>query len=412
MDKLYESDNPNYKFIKGYLIYVGILCAIFLGVIGYLCFRLYKYQKNTELEAEQQTEEAEEDSYEDEEKDAQRCFTDYIDSLGINGWVNVYFNDHPERLDSEETVNEFLTEKIMNSGYSCYKAADFSLEAPEYVVMADGETLAEVILSKNGDNWEVSKADVLLTGDNSVTVKAPADSKVYINGHELLEDSVTVNKQAATLEDYDDDLENPIIFNEYVIDGMISDTADIQTEDGSLIYNDCDDTYYEAVTDSESSRDKAEQFVKALLHYYASGKENTEANQSEVLSYVAGSSNASKVIYAAASGLEWVTADYSLSYTTSTQKPLKIADNAYFVDVNYDLEGGRNNSSSDDKDDSDAESEDTDAEDAADGDDGSEGDSSDADGEETADDNSHGVYRVYFLDTGDGYRIVEFAGVK
>ena len=405
MDKLYESDNPNSKFLKGYLIYVVVLLVIALGVTGYLWFRLARYQAGIEAEAEEEALDSGETSAEDDEKAAQKCFTEYVESLGAEGWKNIYYADHPERMDTEEDVLSFVTEKIMDSGYSCYKADDFAPEAPKYVLMVDGTTIAEVSLLKNGNDWGIEKAEILLTGDNTITIKAPAGSNVYVNGNELSEDYITVEKEAATLEDYDEDLENPVIFNKYTISGMIGDAAEVQVDNGYLA---CDDTYYDIISDGQSKQEKAEEFVKSLLHYYAMGKENTESNQAEALSYVAGSSNASKVIYAAASGLEWVPADYSLSYTTETSEILKLADNCFCIDVAYELEGGRNNSSK-----TEDNSADTMAED-------SEGESEDnapddgTDDEETQDDNSHGVYRVYFLSTSDSddFRIVEFAGIK
>lgn len=369
-------EGPNSKFIRGYLIYIAIFAAIALGVMVFLWIKLANYQANAEAEevSENMHSIEVEGGFADESEElrAQRVFTDYISSLDASGFTNLYFANHPERLDSVEDVNTVVTDKIINPGFDSYKARDFSMDVPKYVIMSNGETLGEFTLTKNGSDWSMGTSELLIGGDNKLTIRVPAGKTVTVNGHELLEEYVDTTEEVYELYAYEEALENPAVIKTYTINGLITAESEVIVDGASLT---CDGTYYDFAPSGDETRGKAEDFVKALLHYFAMGKENTSGNQGAALSYVASGSNASKVIHETASGLEWVGANYSLSYTTETSEPMRLSDNCYFIDVSYHLT-----------------------------------DSSKAAVEPTEDEHSNGVYRVFFLDSGKGYAIVEFAG--
>lgn len=380
-------DNPNSRFLKRYLIFVISFAVVLLGITVFLWFKLAGYQKN--IEAEENA--ADPGSIEvmgefndsDEELRAQHVFTEYASELNADSIVNLYFANHPERLDSVETVSALVNDSIILPGFESYKASDFSMDAPKYVIMAGGEIVGEFTLARNGSEWNVASSEIFLGGDNILTVKAPATSGLMINGHEIADGSLESTESVAELYAYEEDLVNPVIFKNYSISGMISPQSEVTADGGNMAY---DGIIYEYSSEGSENKEKANDFVRALLHYFAMGKENTAGNQGTALSYVASGSNASKVIHETASGLEWVGANYSLSYTTEPSEPYKLADNCYFIDVEYFLTDSSKVS---------AQPEDE-TEEAA---------------EPEEDENSHGVYRVYFLDQGKGYAIVEFAGI-
>ena len=352
-------------FKKRYLIYLGVLLLVVLSLLTALWIRMKHYQESVDAEStEAVNEEVQEVSTEDIERAAQKVFTEYADSLTLEGWVDLYYQEHPSHFDSEEDVKALITEKILNANTSRYRASDYTMDEPKYLI-TDGETpLFEVSLTGSEENWEITEKRLFIGGSESAVITAPSDCVLKINGGELSEEYAEVEKAAASVDGYDEELTDPVIMNTYTVSNLLNADSDVTAEGASLSI---DGNFYMVADTGEDLTSRASSFIKSLLDYYASGKENTDANESEVLSYVAGGSRASAIINSAKSGLEWVTPDHSVTYSIETSEALKLADNCCLVDVSYGPEGGEDDT---------------------------------------------GVYRVYFLDEGSGYRIVLFEGIR
>ena len=403
MDNKLYVDNEISGFKRGYLIYLGILFVLIMGLLITLWVRMGKYQKNLDEELTKTViEESQTVSTEDSERAAQKCFTDYADSLTLEGWVNLYYVSHPDGFDSEADVSALITEKIMGASLGKYRAADYTAEEPKYVITADGEGVASFTLSGSENNWTIAATRVFLGGNETAYITAPSDCTVRINGSELTEEFTQIEKAAATVDGYDDALTNPVIMNNYTISGLLNAESDV-TAQGA--YLSVDGNFYSSVDDS-SYIDRARSFIESLLHYYASGKENTDGNASAVMSHVASGSKAASIITSAKSGLEWVPPNHSIHYDIECSEVCKVADNCYFVDVAYTPQGAGADTAND------AQAADDGEDSEGDGTDGSDADDMGASSGTQEAVKGAGVYRVYFLDDGSGYRIVLFEGIR
>lgn len=367
-------------FFRFYKIYIAVISVLLLGVLAFLWIKLMSFQKNYENDKLQMlavTQEEYEESSEEKEKNAQQCFDNYLKGMSIDEWVRLWYEKYPDKLDDKDAVAAFISEKILSSGYECYKASGYSVAAPQYYLI-DGKTpLALFELTPKGNSYEVSNVQILICGDEVLTADVPSNCALYINGSEVLDTYKTGSGKEYSAANIAEDLVNPVTFDTYSIEGLIAvpDMSAIKAS-SKVSGNDAqvavDGRFYE-VLDKVASieyQNKAMDFVQSLLAYYTKGKENAESNMQNVLSHVVSGSNASKVINDSYSGIVWTTADSSIHYVLEQSPVYVIADNCYCVDIEYTDEN---------------------SEDAA---------------------HSGGVYRVYLLDKGNGFGIVDFAGIK
>ena len=363
MNSLKKSDNRG--FIKGYLIYLSVLLAVLIAVLSFVWVKLIKYQRGIDSEAVKSGEgdfaiEAEGD-LEAEIDDAalnsaaMAVFSDYIDSLSDGDWVELYKNSNPQCLDKDEDIIQFLRENVLSYKNSRFRASDYTVDEPKFLIGTKSEGKASFILEKSGTNYSILNVNILKKGEESVTFTAYEGALIHINGNDFAQEAD--EKSFAEVSDYVQEMNNPSQLNVYTLNALINPEALIEVENS---YAASDGIYYESVIDASDFVRKSEDFIKALLKYYSQGKSNVEGNMANVLSHVDGQSEAAKVIRETKSGLEWVTPQ-EISYEVTSSEVCKMADNCRFVEVT------------------------------------------------SAADN---IYRVYFLDTGGGYKIVQFACVK
>lgn len=379
-NEYYEENNKS-KYFKGYGIYVLILTFVLIMVLAVLWFKLSSFQKDTEDGGVSDTGSGTESmySYSDEEieRAVQSAFTSYLEGMGETQWISLYRESHPECLENDNNISQFITEKIINSGYECYKDAEYSLNKPVYLLMKGDDILASFEMSGSDLNWSVAKADVLIEGLESFEAYVPADCILYINDNAVTGEDYIKDSQTASVSEYDEDLSNPTMWNHYVITGLIRQpevySVRVEGNNGDSTRLSADGYYYRIINEENAASysDTAEKFVRTLLDYYAKGKDNYESNMSAVLSYVASGSAAAAVIRETASGMEWMTPDYSVRYITVPSDVYILSDNCICVDITYSKENSEEEAQTEE-----------------------------------------GIYRVYLLDAGNGYKIVQFAGIK
>lgn len=348
------------KFKVGYLVFSLILTVLIVATLITLWIKLSSYQK--EYEANTQTDVTvsdyakKEEEKKNSENASQKCFQEYLDSLGMDDWVAIYKNSFPGQVDSDDDIKTFVAANIIPAQSTAFRASDYTIDSPRFVIGSDDKAVASFVLEGNQEEWKVKESKILIGGDKKVTLSVADGCDIMINGNPISSESAEQTK--ASVDDYDSDLINPVSLNVYKLEGLLNEEVKI---DAGNAYETCDGFYYRTIEDTDGLKEKAESFILALLKCYAEGKNNTDANISNVISHVDSSSSAATTLREAKSGLEWVPSSNSISFDVTDSDVCVVADNCRFVEV------------------------------------------SNASGS---------VYRVFFLDRGDGYRIVQFSYVK
>lgn len=363
------------RFGKGYLIYLGVILGLVLAVLIFLWIKLSSYQEGIDNPAVSGTQTTSDTaagasvnpaavSSIESERAAQQCFTDYVDALTIEDWIRIYRDSHPDSADSDEDITAFINASVLPAKSSKLRAADYDLSSPKYLICTDENVVASFVLEGSGENWQIKECRILATGATSLTIEAPKGCELRINGADITgniddstlgESGIIRFEEATTLDGYEEDLVNPVIMCEYVIDNLIGENPTIEVPNSFLSL---DGKYYSTTEDTDGLINRADSFVKAMLNCYAQGKNNIDGNLGNALSYVDSSSPAAKIIRDTKSGLEWTPPDSSISLKTQSHDLCVLADNCRFVEVTCA---------------------------------------------------SGSTYRVYFIDTGNGYKIVQFA---
>lgn len=357
METIMEQSKSKSK--RAYLIYLTVCLSLVAGILLAFWVKLTSYQNGIDLEAaavaEESLESAEDgpsiDTAEDE-RNAQQAFEDYINSLSVEEWCVLYRQSHPASIDSNEAIAGLVNERILPAITSKYRAADYSASSPRFIIGSEEEAVASFILSKSGNNWAVTDTKILIGGSNAVSLTIAKGCELS-SGSDIL-NQIEPSTALASVDDYAEDLVEPSVLCTYDFTDCISEEASF---DFANAYHACDGVYYLTEEDTSDFISKSESFVKALLNCYAQGKTNYQANISATLGHVDSSSSAAKVIRETESGLEWTPPDSSISFNLTDSPVCILADNCRFVEVTCE---------------------------------------------------SGSVYRIFFLDRGNGYKIVQF----
>lgn len=358
-----KNPKPRKRFWIGLLIYAIILSVIAAGTLIFLWKTIAEYQE--ELDKTAKVEE-----YDEAVKRApQEFFVSYVEGSSVDNWVNIWKENNTETLDTDETVKNTLSELFNPEAESFYKASDYSNENPAYIIRNGDRDIAKVTLSGSNLSWEVSEAEVYLSGDKTGKVTVPADSQVYCNGVEVPQSYIVSSSENEDMSDYSEDMVNPISYSSYEITGLLAEPVISVSGSHELVFDEEGNYMYVLSGEvSENTVKKATDFVSALLYYFKMGKQDTDSNMNSVLSHVVSDSKAAKVIRASYDGVIWTQGGKNVTYEVTTGDAIVHADNCVSVDVSYH----------------------SDDEDAA------------------TTGITDGTYRVYFLDKGKGNQIYNF----
>lgn len=350
-------------FRTALLIYTLSLFVILSGVCVFIGFKLSDYQKGID------SEEAGQEYKEEVRRAPQLAFEDFADNATAEELTDLWFDSHPEHYDSQEAVINLMQSDIIDANLTRFKSADSTADKPQYILKNSERMVARFTLDGIEKDWKVSSAEFFFEG-KEYSVTAPSDSDVSING--VAPDKKLISETQGFK---DDDVEegilvNPVSYDTYTIPGVIGNAEfnvfpgreySIEELEGSK--------YYYCLTDEEASGliSKASDFVKALLKYYCYGSSNTGGNMNTVLSYVTPSSQAYKIIAESKSGVEWRHSYPNVTYELNVGKVVCEADNVRRVDISYQKVGDPQN-----------------------------------------DVTYEGIYRIFFLDKGNGYGIYKF----
>lgn len=356
------------------VIYISILSAIFLSILIVIWGKLSSYQDS---QNDVVIEKAKKD---DAKKAPQIAFTNYLSEMTFDDWYEIY-KENSSDLNKDEDIKEFIENKLMIDSLEKYRSYDYTDEAPSYLVRYNDEDLAFFKLSKNGENWLVTPS-LNINADISDSITIPDGANLLCNNNliDAASDSENilieaVSMDTASVPDYEDRLVNPVQYKKYTISGLISQPDFTITADNNNIALDKNGCYYITLADGNEYKNRASDFINSLLHYYAAGKASASSNMATAASYVVSGSTASSVIRQSLDGVMWRPAS-NTSYDTSASEVYILADNCYCVDISYKE---HNNTSDSDSISENSPSEATD------------------------------IYRVYFLDLGNGFGIYNFA---
>lgn len=353
------------RFRKGLLLYLSILSVLIIISLVYVFIALAKYQKNVD-------EEAASAAYIASIQEApQKYFSSLVDTLTLSDWTRFWYDSHPDHFDSEDNVEAFLTEKILNKSFTYWKAYDYSVPSPSYLIRDDdGQDIATFYLNGQDLNWTLDHVTFLIQGSSTTIATVPAGCTVYCNGSVVNDSYKSAAEFDLSLDGYENELSGLVNYETVTIDEMISEGT-ISLESNSSQYeisSDDNGDYYFTLPEAQSPtyQSQAESFIRSLLNYYNCGKTNPDENMNAALSHVASGSNAAKVIRSSYDGIIWATPK-NIAYSISSSKTYVLAENCYFVDVTF----------------------------------------IDTNADSTSENN--GTYRVYMLNLGSGFKIYTFA---
>ena len=347
------------------LTYIGILTLLSIVVLIVLWNKLSNYQKSVEAPENSAAHELD-----DSLQKAQEYFEGYADNLEIDDWVNLWKENCEVCYDSDEALKKAFTALLGTASQTRYRAVDYSPQVPSFVIKLGADNLAHFSLIREGEQWKMDKVSWCKKGRNA-TVTIPSDAKLFINGVEATNAFVSEGKSNIQLSRYEEDLINPINYLQYEVDGFWSDaTFEVRTDLNMDVFGNEDFMFCYSPKDDVKAdyQSKAEGFVKALLDYSSGAHGTMSENRNRLFGYVAADSEAYRVINESYNGLLWVSHRPNVPFDIEVQQVIVLADNCFAVDVAYtkteELEYFEN-----------------------------------------------GVYRVFFLDKGNGMKVYQFEGI-
>ena len=360
------SHAPVSKSFRIFLVaYLSLLIVLTLGALGFLWTSLANYQNNYDANQQQAAYQV------SVNRAPQICFEEYLEQMTEEDWIALWYESHPEHFDSEEEVRSFLQANSIHVPYTCWKAPSYSKENPVYLIKSEDRVLALFSLEGQELSWQVSSVQLNLSGQENASVVVPTDCQVYCN--QILLDERYQSTVSGSDADYAyaDALVNPVPYVSCQVEGLLSmPTLSVSLNSASLhVAQDTTGKYYLALNDGASYQTKAEEFIRALLHYYSYGKNSISENMAAAISHVDSSSHAATIIRQSFDGVHWCNYD-NANYVTTPSDVYVLADNAYCVDISYENTNAPAN-------------------------------------EEGIRDIN--IYRVYFFDFGNGFKIYNFS---
>lgn len=212
------------KFSKFMLVYVIVLA----GLIGFLWCYLWDIV----------------DVYQQELPDY--AMEDYVNSFNEEHYNELVMENSTIAENEFEDMTEILSKNVdtsLEGKEITYKkkAGKYTNQTPVYSLLADEKEIVEVHFSENKKErgrkkWSLDKEvteGVTLEGKEEVTISAPEDYKVYLNGKELSDEYVTgTNDELKLLDDvrkYVDDIPEVKL---YTVKGLY-DTPKVNAENNS-----------------------------------------------------------------------------------------------------------------------------------------------------------------------------------
>ncbi len=335
-----SKDMKKNRWRRGFCIYLGVLAFVLVATLVVLWVALSRGQARVEAEnalaAEQERQEelAEEQALQDR-RDLEDSFLRFAREADAEQWAQYY--PETSRYESWDTVKGSLA-ALLSGEPACYKAEDWSLENPHYLIYREEAPFAEVTMVKQESGWQVGHAELLLQGDKSESIRVPESCIVYCGGVELGEENVTERDFALREMDFPEEPTTGIVRGKTcLVTGLFAEAAfRVEAPEGLRAVSIEENTWALALPEDEAEtyQQKAEALVQSLVRYYMWGNQNTYNNMIATASQTVKDSPAHKIISGTYDGVTWTNCfagNYSCEATAGDV--LVWADNCYSVDV-------------------------------------------------------------------------------
>lgn len=314
-------------FIKFVLICVFLLALMFAGEF----FVLKGFQKNYEK--------TEAEKYVPEWPASQQAFEDYVGTLTAADWARLWKETHPDCFDGDGALAEIMQAKFLNGGISFARAADYSDEAPAYVVENAEESLAELRLEKSlTGEWSVTGCEFRFSGDKSAELVLPSGCSVFCNGtlledrfHDEGSDNYYVKQQI-------DDIQNRTLWYTWKVEGQLTEPElTYEAPEGKEFYTNDQGLLTVALPEGEEQElyDKANAFFEDFHHYVMYGYFSNKTLAAQAAKHTRAKSQAYTSVYDAYDAIKHAPC-YGEYKNDLTLSPIMVwGDNALSLDIGY-----------------------------------------------------------------------------
>lgn len=321
-----------------YLFYVILLVLAAVVTLFILWGKLEGYQEDREKAAE------EVEFREKEQRAPQLAFEEYARNIDTAWWAEQYIKEHEAQgkpaLESREQVEAYFQEKLAGRELQRFKASDWSITHPVYVVRAEGidDVRATIEMAGASLSWKVSDVHIEAAGDHGGEIEAPAGSVVFCNGVPLDESYITGSGEAPfPFTAYKDQLSGSTQWSTYTVDGLLAE-PELTCDAEDMDFSEADQCLVKRLSGDEAARliSKSKDFLHSYLYYVTGGGGASGERIGACLNQVHRGSDAYDRIAASSSSIKW-TVTYSnleINYIAE-EAPIIWADNARSVDLIY-----------------------------------------------------------------------------
>lgn len=281
---------------------------------------------------------------------SQNAFENYVSEMTPEDWALIWEKQHPDCLDTHETVLSVMSEMFSDNVYYA-KDRDYTDESPDYYIVGvfnngnDGQesakTLAKVSLIRVSETeWQISDTEMLLEGDIEASVAAPSGCTVLFNGKELDASYISSVEDRFFLEEYEANLVNAVKLETWTATGLFTEPEiSVVPPDGTdLFESDDGETVLVQSHADEALCKKADEFFDAYNKYGLYGYYDKEINMRTAASHCKEGSQAYNLIYDSLEAIKLAPC-HSVYTTNKDMGPVIVwADNAVSIDITYDTE--------------------------------------------------------------------------
>lgn len=261
------------RFKSGVLIYAAVLLVIVVGVWIFFYSFIDGYEKGM--------------SYNKIAEIAKAFNVKGVDELfsDISGVTNEF--------EDEDYAIEYIKAQIDGKEITYKEAKENTSSSPVYEIYAADKAVAKVFLVQDGKikhgfkNWEIGSIDIdeYLPESSNITIYAPEDAKVFVNGIEVIDTYIVSNEPVEILSGVSEYLENIPVQNKFEIKGFFN-TPQIKVvdkEDNELVITNDKDSYTAGFAPDLDTETEFKSYVEDVTYAYARNFANLAKN---IFSYV------------------------------------------------------------------------------------------------------------------------------
>ncbi|MCQ2405626.1 MAG: hypothetical protein MJ067_00210 [Oscillospiraceae bacterium] len=329
------------RFWVGILIYVLIFIAVVACALAVITIKLRNYQikVNAEAEAEYARKvQAAKDKDEAERisRAPQIAFETFYEDTDVNYWMELWLSEHPDRLESEEVLLAYFTEKF--GELTPLRASDYTLDSPAYVIKNGDETRARVEIEGSGKDRRVSSVEMFTEGELSGKVTVPEGCEVKLFGKTLSEEYITERVPMTIGGNMGPVIESTPCSVSYEVSGLLVEPEfDVSIPNGyEMRAPEGEMSYLVALGNYDSYKTSSVKFVKALLFYFMMGAMDTDKNLGNVTAYLAPGGPGWTSVRETYIGVVWNTTHLNIDTSDTVAGDVIVwSDNCFSIDVAY-----------------------------------------------------------------------------